>query len=153
LEHIAIKRAVWHTVESTPKTPGSVRFVTVPPELREVLLSLWNDQGSPMGGYILARADGGRVNLDNMAKRTIIPTLEKVEPEPLAWHGFYALRRFHGTGVRSTSGSSDTASKALGNSKEVADRHYIKPQEVFPDVRKAVNEAVSGLTVEQPLCN
>ena len=39
----------------------------------------------------------------------------------------------------------EAASKALGNSKEVADKHYIKPTEVLPDVRKAVKEAVSGL--------
>ena len=32
------------------------------------------------------------------------------------------------------------------NSKAVADRHYVKPSEVLPDVRKAVNDAVSGLT-------
>jgi hypothetical protein len=38
-----------------------------------------------------------------------------------------------------------TTSRALGNSKAVADKHYVKPQEVSPDVRKAVNEAVSGL--------
>jgi putative DNA primase/helicase len=35
--------------------------------------------------------------------------------------------------------------RALGNSKAVADRHYVKPEEVLPDVRKAVNGAVSGL--------
>jgi len=28
------------------------------------------------------------------------------------------------------------------NSKAVADRHYVKPEEVLPDVRKAVNDAV-----------
>jgi hypothetical protein len=55
------------------------------------------------------------------------------------------LRRFHGTEVRKESGSSDTASKALGNSKEVLDKHYLKPDGVLPDVRKAVKDAVSGL--------
>lgn len=54
------------------------------------------------------------------------------------------LRRFLGTQVRMHA-DSETASKALGNSKEVADKHYIKPQTVLPDVRKAVNDAVSGL--------
>ncbi len=41
--------------------------------------------------------------------------------------------------------SSETAAKALGNTKDVADRHYIKPLTVLPDVRKAVNDAFSGL--------
>ena len=40
---------------------------------------------------------------------------------------------------------SETSAKALGNSKAVADKHYIKPQTVLPDVRKAVNDAFSGL--------
>ena len=41
--------------------------------------------------------------------------------------------------------SSETAAKALGNTKDVADRHYIKPLTVLPDVRKAVNDVFSGL--------
>ena len=40
---------------------------------------------------------------------------------------------------------SEICAKALGNSKAVADKHYIKPHAVLPDVRKAVNSAVSGL--------
>jgi len=55
------------------------------------------------------------------------------------------LRRFHATAIRKESGSSDTASKALGNTKEVLDKHYLKPDGVLPDVRKAVKHAVSGL--------
>ena len=35
--------------------------------------------------------------------------------------------------------------KALGNTKDVCDKHYIKPETVLPDVRKAVNDAFSGL--------
>jgi hypothetical protein len=41
--------------------------------------------------------------------------------------------------------SSETMAKALGNSKAVAEKHYLKPKAVLPDVRKAVNDAVSGL--------
>jgi len=40
---------------------------------------------------------------------------------------------------------SETSARALGNSKAVADKHYIKPITVLPDVRKAVKDAVSGL--------
>ena len=49
--------------------------------------------------------------------------------------------------------SLQTVSKALGNSPTIADKHYVKPQEVLPDVRKAVNDAVSGLTDVQLVCN
>jgi hypothetical protein len=36
--------------------------------------------------------------------------------------------------------------ESLGNSKAVADKYYPKPTEVLRDVRKAVNDAMRGLT-------
>lgn len=152
-QQIAVQRAVWHTVEGTPKTQQSVRLLAVSGELREVLLALWKKQESPLSGYILAAPNGGPVILDNLAKRTIRPRLDAVNKEAegrgekseLSWPGWYALRRFHGTAVRAES-NLETTSRALGNSKAVADKHYVKPEEVLPDVRKAVNNAVSGLT-------
>ena len=68
-------------------------------------------------------------------------------------HGWYSLTRFHGTQVHEQVGNSDTMSKALGNSKAVADKHYLKTTEVLPDVRIAVNDAMRGLTSVQPLYN
>jgi len=168
-EQIHVQRSVWHTHETAPKTQQSVRFVTVSPELRSILLDLWTSQGSPISGYLLARANGRkknarckRVNLDNESKRVIQPALtrcgvchesesakheghEFVRDETLPqWHGWYSLRRFHGTMVRGEA-SSETTSKALGNSKEVADKHYIKPTGVLPDVRRAVIAGTQGL--------
>jgi len=104
------------------------------------------------------------MNLDNEAKRVIAPALsrcavckqaESAEHKEHAfqrdenlphWNGFYSLRRFHATQVRQE-GTSDTMSKALGNSKAVADKHYLKSTEVLPDVRKAVVSAMRGLSV------
>ena len=147
-----MKRAVWHTLEGTTKTPQSKRFVAVSAELREVLLALWKKQDSPVAGYILAAPSKKPINLDNLAKRTIRPRLDAIntdaesrgEKPQLTWPGWYSLRRFHGTAVRVES-NLETTSRALGNSKAVADKHYVKPDEVLPDVRKAVNDAVSGL--------
>jgi integrase len=146
-QHIAVNRGVWHRIVGDTKTPQSIRFVTVTAELREILLALWKVQGSPIAGYILAGPKGQPVILDNLAKRSIRWQLEKVnkkENSHLTWPGWYALRRFHGTAVR-TESNLETTSKALGNSKAVADRHYVKPKAVLPDVRKAVNDALSGL--------
>jgi integrase len=160
---IKIVRSVWHAVEGTTKTKQSNRYVTVTDELRAILLDLWESQGSPISGYILAHAKGKRVNLDNMSKRAIRPALSvcsickevesgehkghdfKRDASLPEWTGWYSLRRFHGTQVRQESGNSETMSKALGNSKEVADNHYLKNTEVLPDVRKAVNSAMRGL--------
>lgn len=142
-QQIHVRRGVWHRHVGTTKTEQSERFVAVSDELRDILLNLWNARKCPMGGYILAgpRKKGQPVILDNLAKRTIRTALEEAKIE---WPGWYALRRFLGTQVRMQA-NTETASKALGNSKEVADRHYIKPTEVLPDVRRAVNSAVSGL--------
>ena len=140
-QHIAIRRAVWHNVVGTTKTEQSERYVTVTEELREILLALWKEQGMPLGGYILAGKQGQSVNLDNMAKRVIVPALKDAGAE---WHGWYSMRRFLGTQVRMHA-DSETSAKALGNSRAVADRHYIKPETVLPDVRRAVNDALSGL--------
>jgi integrase len=140
-QHIAIRRAVWHKVVGTTKTEQSERYVTVTEELREILLELWKAQGMPIGGYILAGQKGQPLNLDNMAKRVIVPALKGTGTE---WQGWYSMRRFLGTQVRMHA-DSETSAKALGNSKAVADRHYIKPETVLPDVRKAVNDALTGL--------
>jgi len=148
-EQIKVTRSVWHAVEGSTKTLQSERFVAVSGELREVLLALWKVQGSPLDGYILRGRRGRPVNLDTMAKRTIRRRLEKFG---LVWPEWYGLRRFHGTAVRAQS-NLQTTSKALGNSPAIADKHYVKPEEVLPDVRKAVNDAVSGLTDVQPLFN
>ena len=141
-KHIAVNRSVWHREIGTTKTEQSQRFVTVNDELREVLLQLWQDRGCPISGFVLA---GERKNmpviLDNLAKRVIRPALEKAKIE---WHGWYSLRRFHGTEVRMHA-DSETSAKALGNSKPVFEKHYLKPTAVLPDVRKAVNDAFSGL--------
>jgi integrase len=161
-EQIAVRRAVWHTIEGTPKTTQSVRFLQVSGELREVLLALWKKQKSPVGGYILAAPSGKPVPviLDNLAKRSIRRRLVAVNKEAasrgekseLTGQGGIRYADSHGTAVRAES-NLETTSRALGNSKAVADKHYVKPAEVLPDVRKAVNGAVSGLTVVQPLCN
>jgi integrase len=140
-KHIAVNRSVWHREVGTTKTEQSERFVAVKDELREILLDLWKTQGSPIGGYILAGRKDHPVILDNLAKRVVRPALEEAKIE---WHGWYSLRRFLGTAVRMNA-DGETMAKALGNSKAVAEKHYLKPTAVLPDVRKAVNDAVSGL--------
>jgi integrase len=164
-DEIHVQRSIWHTHETTPKTAQSNAFVTVCPELRAILIDLWESQGRPLGGYILAHKDGRRANLDNLSKRTIVKALSRCsvcqqselaehedhdfqrdEKTSTPWYGFYSLRRFHGTEVRREAGNSDTSSKALRNSKAVADRHYLAPASVLPDVRRAVNGAMAGLS-------
>lgn len=142
-----LNRAVGHTIIGTPKTEQSQRFFTVTDELRAILLALWNAKGSPLGGYILAGPEGRPIILDNLAKRSIRTRLEEVnkkENSNLSWPGWYALRRFVGTEVRMQA-DIETSAKTLSNSKAVADKHDIKSTTTLPDVRKAVNSALSRL--------
>jgi len=166
--HIAIKRGVWRGIVGTLKTKQSKGFVAVTDELRQILLDLWNVQGCPISGPVLAgvrkNKDGKLrpVILDNMAKRSIRDKLNICaickEPESAehkdheyrrdeslpTWPGWYGLRRFHATEVCKES-DSETAASALRNSKEVAKEYYIRPTTVLPKTRKAVNDAFSGL--------
>ena len=154
-QQIYVQRNFWRNFEGSTKTEKRVRFVAVTAELRELLLALWKVQGSPLDGYILAAPEDKKkpVILDNLARRTIRPRLEEVnkqavakgEETVLSWPGWYSFRRFHGTAVCAES-DLETTSRALGNSKDIANKHYVKPGEVMPDVRVAVNAAVSGLT-------
>jgi integrase len=163
-EHIHVQRGVWHAIEGTLKTRKSARFVPVIPELRTILMQLWKSQGSPIDGYVLARASGSRVNLDNEARRAIVPALsacavcgkpkdEKHDGHTYArnenlpeWRGWYSFRRMVGTEVEDKSASVETASAGLGNSPAVMTKHYSKPKAPRQDVRKAYNAALSGLT-------
>jgi hypothetical protein len=138
-------------------------LVPVTAELETILADLRKSQGNRISGRILSRANGKAMNLDNASKRVIAPTLSRCvvcQQSETADHtghefehdsktsvpgfGFYSLRRFFGTQLRENS-SSDTASKGLRNSKEVADKHYQKSVSVLPDVRRAAEAASKGL--------
>jgi integrase len=165
LQHIAVKRAVWHGIVGDLKTDGSERFVVVTDELRTILNTLHKTQGSPTGGFILAASNGHPSNRDNMSKRAIRAALNRCEvchePEDAkhvghaykrdatlpVWHSWYGLRRFLGTQVRMNSNTSETPAKALGNTREVCDKHYIKATDVLPEVRRAQTAATLGLSV------
>jgi integrase len=141
-DQITVERSVWHRFEGSPKTEQSVRVCAVPPSLRGILTNLWKAEGQPIDGYILAGERHHRpVSLDNLAKRSIRAALKKAG---VAWTPWYSMRRFHGTAVRKES-NLQTTSKALGNSPSVADKHYVKPADVLPDVREAVLRATKNL--------
>ena len=154
---ILVARSVWHKEVGTPKTKKT-RFVAVEGGLPEILEALWNEQGCPISGYILRGVRKTKsgikdhpIILDNLAKRVIRPALEKAkegmeqaQADLLTWKGWYSLRRFHGTDVTMES-DAETGANALGNSKAVLKKHYLKPTDVLPAVRQAVKVVGSRL--------
>jgi integrase len=162
-DELHIRRAIVRNRERPTKTKKT-RFVAVLPELRAILVDHHKRQGNPISGWILSRKDGSWTDMNNTQKRAIRPAFNlcatcgetedakhdghkfrRDESLP-QWNGFYSFRRFHGTEIRQACGSSETASRALGNSKEVFDKHYDKVQAVPSDVRKALVSAMAGLT-------
>lgn len=136
------RQSVWRTRVGTPKTEGSAKPVPVIETLRVILAELREAEANPQTGPILRGERCGRpLNLDNLARREVKPTLEKAG---IQWHGWYALRR--GIGTQITAESKDPlAAKGMLRHENVAttEAHYIK------DVPENTRSAMQG--VEQSI--
>jgi integrase len=132
---LAVRRSVWRTHTTSPKTQNSAKPVPAIEPLRLILDELRAAEGNPLTGPILRGAKGGPLNLDNLAKKCVIPTLKAADIE---WHGWYALRR--GIGTMLTHISHDPlAAKGLlrHNSLGTTLGHYVK------DVPRATMEGMA----------
>jgi integrase len=148
---LTVRQSVWHTVTTEPKTENSSKPLPVIEPLRSILAELRAADGNPASGPILRGPSGKRVvplNLDNLARRIVQPTLEKARLKAqdeatkarLQWHGWYALRRGVATALTAISKGS-LAAKGLLRHTNVAttERHYIK------DVPKETQDAMNLL--------
>jgi integrase len=102
-QRLHVRRSVWRTHVHTPKTEGSVAPIPVIEPLRSLLKAQRQDQG-----FILAGPSGKPVNLANLARRIIVPTLQK---KNINWYGWYALRR--GIATLATAVENTMAAKGL----------------------------------------
>lgn len=101
---IHIRRSVWCTHVSEPKTADSLAPVPV----YEPLLSILKEHQRPHG-YILAGPTGAPVNLNNLSRRVLAPTLRAAG---INWEGgWYTLRR--GIGTLATAVEGPLAAKGL----------------------------------------
>ncbi len=85
-----VRRTVWNSyVEEDTKTEESRKPVPVIPSVQKYLEEHRN--GHPQDGFIFAGEKLGRpLNLANLAKRVIVPTLKEAG---VPWHGWHAFRR------------------------------------------------------------
>ena len=81
--------------ETTPKTEGRLKPVPVIEPLRSILAELREANGKPASGPILRGPSGKALNLDNLARRVLIPALsgDGSENSKIEWHGWYSFRR------------------------------------------------------------
>jgi integrase len=118
---IHIRRSVWRSFETLPKTPESVGSVPVETVLKEIL-----DQHrlKASSEYILSSASGKkRVHLENLSARVIRPILDEAG---IVWHGWYSLRRGAATALTSVDSALAAKTMLRHSNIQTTNAHYIK---------------------------
>jgi integrase len=116
-----VRRSVWRTHVNETKTPASQSVVPVIRPLRKLLEEHKRREGRTTGWMFQGEKKKFSLNLDNLVKRTIRPTLDG------KWKGFHALRRGLATNLYHLGIPAETAQTILRHeSAEVTRKHYIK---------------------------
>jgi integrase len=130
---LCVKHSVWRTHTTTPKTVQAAKPVPVIEPLRGLLAQLRSIDGEPESGLILRGVSGGPLNLEMLAKRTIVPALcnpdnyASPRTDRIVWHGYYAFRRGIATLASSVSRDPMAAKGLLRHtSVNTTLTHYIK---------------------------
>jgi integrase len=154
-QKLTVRRAIWHTHVTDPKTAGSAKPVPVIEPLRSILHELREYNGNKAVGPILRGPTGIPLNLDNLAKRRLVPALKnpKNYPAPenaklLVWRGWYSLRRGIAT-LTSSIERDPMAAKGLlrHSSVNTTLKHYIKE---VPEVTERAMQKVEALLAGCP---
>jgi len=111
-KELSVKQSVWNSYVTEPKTKGSKAPIPVIKQLAEALEAHRMRLGKLAVGPIFQAGNGKPLNLDNLARRVIIPALEKCsvcgkseevhktdghefqrDKSLPQWHGWHAFRR------------------------------------------------------------
>jgi integrase len=152
-QKLTIKQSVWRTHTTDPKTVSAAKPVPIIESLRTILTELRKIDGYPANGPILRGPSGVALNLDNLAKRRLIPALGNPQnyPRPdnlelLKWNGWYSLRRGIATLASSVERDPMAAKGLLRHSSvNTTLAHYIKD---IPEVTQRAMEKVEALLAE-----
>ena len=87
---LSVQRSVWRRTIGDPKTEGSKAQIPVLGPLADALNAHRVRTGRLAVGYVFEAGNGSPLNLDNLARRVIIPILEDTG---VSWHGWHAFRR------------------------------------------------------------
>lgn len=109
---LKVSRAIWNTKITAPKTEESEAPVPVIPWLKDLLEEHRNGYGQDQ--YIFAgQRKGFALNLANLARRVIVPTLKA---KGVAWHGWHSFRRGLATNLHALGTADKTIQKILRHS-------------------------------------
>jgi len=160
-KRLLVTQSVWHTHTTSPKTVDAASPVPVIETLAEILAKVREADGNPASGPILRGPSGKPLNLDNLSKRIIVPTLRrcetcheselshaaadhefKLDTASTQWHGWYSLRRGVATALAGLT-RDGMASKGLLRHTNLATttRHYVK--DVPENTLSAMNQLES----------
>jgi integrase len=110
-KELSVNRSVWNSIINEPKTARSKAPVPLVKELADALEEHRERMGRLAVGPIFQAGNGKPLNLDNLARREIIPAVEKCIhcrlsesdhkteghmfqlDKTLEWHGWHAFRR------------------------------------------------------------
>jgi integrase len=142
-----ISRSVWNGHVGVPKSKKSKAAVPVIPTLAKRLALYRERCGSPVVGPMFTNTLGDRVNLNNLLKRVILPTLNRCRhcggiagkshlrqdhtyqrnPQIPAWHGWHAARRGVSTNLYRLGVSDKVIQRVLRHANvNVTLEHYVK---------------------------
>jgi integrase len=123
-EWIHIRRAVVRSKVGPTKTEESVaRLPLIAPVL--IPLNLWHQQsGSPSEGWVFPNKSGNPIDLRELVRRIIVPTLTEHKIE---WKSLYAGRRGAGTILTQLTGDALAAQQILRHKNlAVTTGYYVK---------------------------
>jgi integrase len=89
-KELCVNHSVWNSIVNEPKTARSKAPVPIVEELAEAIEKHRQRMGKLAVGPIFQAGNGKPLNLDNLARRVILPLLAVSKIE---WHGWHAFRR------------------------------------------------------------
>lgn len=148
---LTVKRSVWRTHSTAPKTENAAKPVPVIEPLRGLLTELRAIEDNPQTGSILRGVSGKPLNLEMLAREVIRPAISNPEnyssldAKRIQWHGYYVFRRGIAT-LTSSLARDPMAAKGLLRHSNVSTTlsHYIKD---VPEVTENAMALVEKLFV------
>jgi integrase len=122
---LKITQSVWRKYTGPVKTEAREAPIPIVEPLRCILSELRIADGSPTSGPILRGKRGKPLNLDNLNRRVIAPSLKAVG---IGWHGFRPNRTGVSTIATALAKDNGLAAKGLLRHSQLAttDRNYIQ---------------------------
>lgn len=138
-----IRRAVVRRIVGETKTAESTTSVPLIQPVKG-LLKLWRKKSGKAKGWVFESSRGTPIDLTNLARTTIIPTLEKAK---LKWKGYYAGRRGAGTVLTALTGDALAAQQILRHKNlAVTTGFYVKkmPEQGLAGMRLLEQKALAA---------